>query len=219
HQDAIKKGMEFRDAANTQYWEVPYLPIDPADVGRTYGAVIRVNSQSGKGGVAYLLKAKKGFDLPKRLQIEFSPIIQKHADDSGKELTADDIYAAFHDAYLAEGRLAYLDHETTKIARGSPVVRLRGLVRRDGVETAIEGEGNGPVAALVHALDVLDGVKIEVLDYASHALSSGEDASAASYVEARIDGGPPLWGVGVAESTTVANLKAVIGAVNRGRGG
>ena len=217
HQDAIKKGVEFRAVANAERWEVPYLPIDPADVGRSYEAVIRVNSQSGKGGVAYLLKAEKGLDLPKRLQIEFSPVIQKLADDGGGELTADDIYAAFAATYLADGRLVYRDHRTEATARGSQMRRLDGVVRRDGADVAVSGEGNGPIAAFVQALKTLEGVDIEVLDFVQHAVGAGEDATAAAYIEARVGQGQPVWGVGVDANITAACLKAVVSAVNRPR--
>ena len=217
HQDAIKKGMEFRETANTRFWEVPYLPIDPQDVGRSYEAVIRVNSQSGKGGVAYLMKAEKGFDLPRKLQVEFSPIIQGIADETGKELTADLIYAAFARTYLGEnGRFVFLDHETEAEARGSEIRLLRGHLKRDGQEIEIAGKGNGPIAAFVHALEgVADGVDIRVLDFVQHAVGAGEDATAAAYIEASVKGGPPKWGVGVHPNITVASLRAVVSAVNR----
>jgi 2-isopropylmalate synthase len=211
HQDAIKKGF---DALPADYdvWEVPYLPIDPKHVGRSYEAVIRVNSQSGKGGVAYIMKAEHGLDLPRRLQIEFSSAIQNITEDTGTEIAPADMWATFQSEYLPEEpSVSLLTHEATTRDGGSTIT-AQLLV--DGEHRTVTGEGNGPIAAFVHALQKDMGLDIEVLDYAEHAISAGTDAKAVAYVEARSDEGI-RWGVGMDESILTASLKAVLGAVNR----
>ncbi len=212
HQDAIKKGLEALPPG-APVWEVPYLPIDPKHVGRTYEAVIRVNSQSGKGGVAYIMKAEHGLDLPRRLQIEFSATIQKITEDTGTEISPEDMWKAFAGEYLPERpRVELLDHATRTTADGAAVearVRVAGEVR------TIRGEGNGPIAALVHALKGDLGLSIEVLDYAEHALNSGTDASAVAYIEARDPDGQVRWGVGIDTSILTASLRAVLSATVR----
>ncbi|QHT56128.1 2-isopropylmalate synthase [Cellulomonas sp. H30R-01] len=228
HQDAIKKGLTAMEATAARerktvddlVWAVPYLPIDPKDVGRSYEAIIRVNSQSGKGGISYLMKSEKDLDLPRRLQIEFSQVVQKHTDEHGTEVTADELWRIFEDEYLPVepgsatppwGRLKLRGTRATSSEDG-PDSLVVDLVDRGEVRTH-EGSGNGPVAAFV---DVLRGIGIDVavLDYAEHALSSGGDASAAAYVECAI-GEQILWGVGIDPSITTASLKAIISAVNR----
>ncbi|MET7298449.1 2-isopropylmalate synthase [Embleya sp. NPDC005575] len=224
HQDAIKKGLEVleRDAAEAGKpveeldWAVPYLPIDPKDVGRTYEAVIRVNSQSGKGGVAYVLKADHKMDLPRRAQIEFSRIIQTKTDAEGGEVTPAQIWATFQDEYLPTpdapwGRLELHGHRTVSGENGKDVLTVEMGV--DGVVQALEAIGNGPIDAFVRALSEL-GFDARVLDYSEHAMSGGEDARAAAYVECAVDG-RVLWGVGVDENIVRASLKAVVSAVNR----
>ena len=226
HQDAIKKGLERMesDAAKQGvgvddiHWAVPYLPIDPRDIGRTYEAVIRVNSQSGKGGVAYLLKAERHLDLPRRLQIEFSRVVQREADALGTEMTADDIWQIFEDEYLPSpdpakkwGRFALHGTRTSSADAGPDT--LSADITDAGVPVTIEGTGNGPVAAFVAAL-ATRGVEVDVLDYAEHAMTAGGDANAASYVECQL-GDQVLWGVGIDPSITTATLKAIISAVNR----
>jgi 2-isopropylmalate synthase len=228
HQDAIKKGFEAMatDAAargvtvDELEWAVPYLPVDPKDLGRTYEAVIRVNSQSGKGGVAYLLKTDHALDLPRRLQIEFSGVVQAKTDAEGGEVSSDEIWRAFRDEYLPApadhpeekwGRFELLSVRTASELDGSLALTV-GL--RDGEErVAVEGKGNGPIDAF---LDVLrrNGADVRVLDYSEHALSSGGDAHAAAYVECVVDG-VTLWGVGIDGDISTASLKAVISAVNR----
>ncbi len=227
HQDAIKKGLERMEAdaarqgvsVDDLVWGVPYLPIDPRDVGRSYEAVIRVNSQSGKGGVAYLLKAEHHLDLPRRLQIEFSRVVQREADASGLEMTAADIWRIFEDEYLPAtdpakkwGRFALQGTRATSSDTGPDT--LAADIADAGTPVTIEGSGNGPVDAFAAALGTR-GVRVEVLDYAEHALTSGGDAKAASYVECQI-GDQILWGVGIDPSITTATLKAIISAVNRG---
>jgi 2-isopropylmalate synthase len=226
HQDAIKKGLERMedDAARKGVtvadleWAVPYLPIDPKDVGRSYEAVIRVNSQSGKGGVAYLLKSERHLDLPRRLQIEFSRVVQSAADASGAEMTADAIWQIFEDEYLpatdpskAWGRFSLQGTRASSSDTGPDT--LSADVVDGGEFLTIEGSGNGPVDAFVAAMGTR-GVKVEVLDYAEHALTAGGDSKAAAYVECQI-GEDILWGVGIDPSITTASLKAIISAVNR----
>ncbi|MFJ6214648.1 2-isopropylmalate synthase [Streptomyces sp. NPDC092296] len=224
HQDAIKKGLEALevDAAAAGHsvdqhpWGVPYLPIDPKDVGRSYEAVIRVNSQSGKGGIAYVLKNDHRMDLPRRMQIEFSRIIQAKTDAEGGEVTPDAIWAIFEDEYLPTpdapwGRIALRSAQQLSTSDGRDALTVEAVV--GGVETTLTGSGNGPVSAFVNALAEA-GVDVRVLDYAEHAMSEGGDAQAAAYVECAV-GGRVLWGVGVDGNTVRASLKAVISAVNR----
>ena len=210
HQDAIKKGLEALEDGSA--WEVPYLPIDPKHVGRTYEAVIRVNSQSGKGGIAYIIKAEHGLDLPRRLQIEFSSTIQKITEDTGTVISPAEMWEAFTALYLpATGPLQLVTYETHTTNDGA---RVAAELDVDGVRRRIAGEGNGPVAALVHALRAL-GIQLEVLDYAEHALTAGTDAAAAAYVEARDADGQVRWGVGIDTSILTASLRAVLSAASR----
>jgi 2-isopropylmalate synthase len=211
HQDAIKKGME---ALPPDYaaWEVPYLPIDPKHVGRSYEAVIRVNSQSGKGGVAYIMKTEHGMDLPRRLQIEFSRCIKVITEGSGTEITVEEMWEAFAAEYLpATPRVRLAGYDTTS-SDGNVTVRAR--LAAGGTETAISGEGNGPISALVHALRRDLGIVVEVLDYSEHALGAGEEATAVAYVEIRSQG-DVRWGVGMDPNITTASMKAVLGALER----
>lgn len=251
HQDAIKKGIENRErlAQNKQLnldeipWAVPYIPIDPKDIGANYESVIRVNSQSGKGGIAYILKSKHNLDLPKRLQIEFSSIVQKYADSSGKELIDSVIYSLFCDEYLpvdevkkysgitvsnnsqisnmhfdqlsAWGRLKILSM-TGSVNEFSDETVLKVKVNDRGNIEELSGVGNGPMDAFVSAISRLtdDLGEVQILDYFEHALSSGQDAMAVAYVECRV-GNDNLWGVGIDPSTTKASLKAIVSAINR----
>jgi 2-isopropylmalate synthase len=216
HQDAIKKGFEalYSGPGGEDYevWEVPYLPIDPKHVGRTYEAVIRVNSQSGKGGVAYIMKAEHGFDLPRRLQIEFSKAIQHITEDTGTEISPAAMWDQFRGEYLPDDpAIALVGHEITT---GDAGAKVTAQLLVDGEHHTVMGEGNGPIAAFVHALQHDLGIHVEVVDYAEHAISAGSDAQAAAYVEVRTDDGI-RWGVGVDPSILAASLKAVLGAVNR----
>ncbi|WP_433254315.1 2-isopropylmalate synthase [Streptosporangium sp. CA-135522] len=224
HQDAIKKGFEHleRDAAAAGVpveeftWAVPYLPIDPKDIGRTYEAVIRVNSQSGKGGVAYIMKADHQLDLPRRLQIEFSRVVQARTDALGGEVSPAQMFEVFTDEYLPNpvspwGRLGLLAHRT--VSRVDERDAISADLRVDGEIREVEGVGNGPISAFCDALARI-GIQVRVLDYAEHAMSAGTDAKAASYIECEI-AGEALWGVGVDANTTTASLKAIISAVNR----
>ncbi|OBY29637.1 2-isopropylmalate synthase [Mycolicibacter kumamotonensis] len=222
HQDAINKGLDQMkidaDAADADVddmlWQVPYLPIDPRDVGRTYEAVIRVNSQSGKGGVAYVMKTDHGLVLPRRLQIEFSKVIQQLTDGEGGEVTPKEMWDAFANEYLNPIRpLERMRQRVIAAETDDGTDRIEATVLIDGVETEIAGAGNGPLAAFVDALAQVD-VHVHVLDYSEHAMSAGEEAQAAAYVEAKI-GESVVWGVGIASSITTASLRAVVSAVNR----
>ncbi|MRX42464.1 2-isopropylmalate synthase [Agromyces kandeliae] len=228
HQDAIKKGFEAMEAkaadrgvsVDDLAWAVPYLPVDPKDIGRNYEAVIRVNSQSGKGGVAYLLKTDHALDLPRRLQIEFSGVVQAKTDAEGGEVTSEQIWAIFTDEYLPApqerpddkwGRFELLSMRSESDLTGEVRVRV-GL--RDGEERVdADGSGNGPVAAFLSVL-AAEGVDVRVLDYSEHAMSAGGDAIAAAYVECQVEG-RTLWGVGIDADISTASLKAVVSAVNR----
>jgi 2-isopropylmalate synthase len=223
HQDAIKKGFDHlnRDAAAAGVdvddftWEVPYLPIDPKDVGRSYEAVIRVNSQSGKGGVAYIMKTENGLDLPRRLQIEFSRVVQHHTDVEGGEVDAKTMWSYFAEEYLERTnplRLIRTRFETPEEA-DSVFDQVSAVLVSGGEEQTVTGTGNGPVAAFCAALGDA-GHDVRVLDYVEHALSAGGDARAAAYLECAI-GGQVVWGVGIDSSITTASLKAVVSAVNR----
>ena len=223
HQDAIKKGFEALEAEAEQAgvpfaeypWAVPYLPIDPHDVGRTYEAVIRVNSQSGKGGVAYVMKAEHQLDLPRRLQIEFSRVIQGHTEAEGGEVSPPRMWEIFSAEYLAEGPLALLDHQTSSVVEAKHV--LTAEISADGRDRQVEGVGNGPISAFCDALASV-GVTARVLDYTEHALTEGTDAQAAAYVECET-GGQVFWGVGIDTNTVTASMRAVLSAVNRSRRG
>jgi 2-isopropylmalate synthase len=222
HQDAIKKGFEAYEADAAAAgadvaefrWAVPYLPIDPRDVGRTYEAVIRVNSQSGKGGVAYIMKAEHHLELPRRLQIEFSRVIQARTDAEGGEVTPAQMWDAFAAEYLSAGAVTLQAHRTSSVVDAKDAVTAEVSV--DGQAREIEGVGNGPISAFCDALGSL-GIGVRVLDYTEHALSAGSDAQAAAYVECEV-GGQTRWGVGVDTNTVTASLRAVLSAVNRARG-
>jgi 2-isopropylmalate synthase len=211
HQDAIKKGMECLPP-DYAAWEVPYLPIDPKHVGRSYEAVIRVNSQSGKGGVAYIMKNEHGMDLPRRLQIEFSRCIKIITEGSGTEISAEEMWDAFAAEYLPATQRTNLAGYDTTSSDGNVTVRAR--LATAGTTTTISGEGNGPISALVHALRRDMGIEVEVLDYAEHALGAGEEATAVAYVEVRSHN-EVRWGVGMDPNITTASMKAVLSALER----
>ena len=213
HQDAIKKGFEALAKRNDDLWEVPYLPIDPKDLGRTYEAVIRVNSQSGKGGVAYVLKTDHGLDLPRGLQIEFSKCVQEVADRTGKELTSADIWSLFQDTYQRDG-IRLVSYRLLPEPRAGER-RIAATIAVDGVERRIEGVGNGPIAAFVAALSRECDIELEVLDYHEDAVGAGADAQAAAYVQIRGNGAGTLYGVGIDGDIVTASLKAVASAATR----
>ncbi|AOW25224.1 2-isopropylmalate synthase [Sphingomonas melonis TY] len=214
HQDAIKKGFAAREQQNDEAWEVPYLPIDPADLGRSYEAVIRVNSQSGKGGVAWVIEQDKGLKLPKRLQADFSRHVQALADETSRELGAADIWGRFEATYLPrEGdRFVLRDYEE----RGTAGDRLFvGRVAVDGEERSISGRGNGLISGVIAALSETTGPDLDVVDYSEHAIGHGADAQAAAYVECRTADGRTVFGVGLDTDIATASVRAVLSAANR----
>ena len=216
HQDAIKKGFEALKSSNSKQWEVPYLPIDPADLGRSYEAIIRVNSQSGKGGVAYVLKADYGLDLPRGLQIEFSRTIQGIADKTGKEIMPRLIWDTFRAEYLERDTpLKFLDHSTWPSRDKGGSRDIDAEIVDQGQARRIQGKGNGPIAAYVDALARHAGVALKVKDYHEHAVGGGADATAVAYIEAETAGGDTVWGVGMDPNIVAASLKAVTSAANR----
>jgi 2-isopropylmalate synthase len=220
HQDAIKKGLAERAtnvARGNPVWDVPYLPIDPADVGRTYDAVIRVNSQSGKGGIAYLLERDFGLALPRLLQIEFSQVIQKITDATGKELAPADIRAAFEREYIAAtAPVAYTGHRAQHNVADGTIEQLSAHMLIDGKESVLTGAGNGPIDAFVHALREDGGFDIHVQNYHEHGVGAGEDATAVAYVQLRVGTEQTVYGVGLDPNIVTATLRAVVSAVNRG---
>jgi 2-isopropylmalate synthase len=224
HQDAIKKGFEHleRDAQaagktiDQMLWAVPYLPIDPKDIGRSYEAVIRVNSQSGKGGVAYMMKNEHSLDLPRRLQIEFSQVVQAKTDSEGGEINPDQMWGIFEDEYLPTESAPWGRFRLRGLSQSSSLgedVKLVAEITDRGAGHTLNGTGNGPIAAFCNAI-ASHGVSVQVLDYYEHALSAGGDASAAAYLECTIDG-ETFWGVGIDPNTTTASLKAIVSAINR----
>jgi len=220
HQDAINKGFDWlrRDAAEAGVevdeftWAVPYLPIDPKDLGRTYEAVIRVNSQSGKGGVAYIMRTEHHLDLPRRLQIEFSGVVQRHTDDEGGEVTPEQMWSIFAAEYLSRPA-PRIDVSRYAVSTVDGKVELVASGVVNGEPRELTGLGNGPIDAFVHALSNVD-IAVRVLDYAEHALSAGGDAEAVAYVEAEVNG-EQRWGVGMDRNIVTASLRAVASAVNR----
>jgi 2-isopropylmalate synthase len=217
HQDAIKKGLNDLRNSNQEIWEVPYLPIDPSDVGRSYEAVIRINSQSGKGGVAYLLEKDHGLSMPRRLQIEFSQVVQKIADETGKEISPSDIWQTFQDTYLNEsGDFLFLKHHiNSQVSKeGIQMDELEVLLRNGNEEVSIKGSGNGPIDALIDALNKNLNIDISITDYHQHAVSSGSDAKAVAYSEILYKD-QSVWGIGMHQNTVIAGYVSVINGLNR----
>ncbi|MDQ7969552.1 MAG: 2-isopropylmalate synthase [Oxalicibacterium faecigallinarum] len=207
HQDAIKKG--FTKQQKDAIWEVPYLPVDPADLGRSYDAVIRVNSQSGKGGMAYLLEQEFGLVLPRRLQIEFSRVVQRVTDETGKEVVAGDIHTIFKNEYVdAVTPYRYVSHH---MQDDGGDITIKVDLQKDGKPLTVTGKGNGPIDAFVDAL----GLDVKIMDFHEHAIGSGADANAASYIELRVNGGQTHFGVGIDSNIMTASFRAVLSAVNR----
>jgi 2-isopropylmalate synthase len=219
HQDAINKGFKALQASNSKVWEVPYLPIDPADLGRTYEAIIRINSQSGKGGIAYILKSDYGIDMPRLLQVEFSKVIQQIADETGKEILPSLIWETFRKEYLENRTPVDFASHTTVPDSDHPDLRLIDAeVTYNGSKRKISGRGNGPIAGYVDALGKNCGIQIKVRDYHQHATGAGSDAQAVSFIEAETGEGRVLWGVGMDANIVTASLKAVTSAANRSVG-
>ena len=217
HQDAIKKGLNDLRTSNKETWEVPYLPIDPNDVGRSYEAVIRINSQSGKGGVAYLLEKDHGLSMPRRLQIEFSQVIQKIADETGKEISPSTIWKTFQETYLNEaGNFYFLQHHINSHANkdGVQMDELEIKIKKGDEEISINGSGNGPIDALIDALKQNLNIDISVADYHQHAISSGSDAKAVAYSEILYKE-QSVWGIGIHQNTVIAGFVSVINGLNR----
>ena len=217
HQDAIKKGLTEMRNSNEEIWAVPYLPIDPQDVGRSYEAVIRINSQSGKGGVAYLLEKDHGLSMPRRLQIEFSQVIQKIADETGKEISPSDIWDTFQDTYLADsGKYEFIDHSVSSTANkdGIQTDEIDIGLNLNGKKISISGSGNGPIDAMINALKNDLELELKISDYHQHAISSGSDAKAVAYSEI-ISGRESFWGVGIHQNTVIAGLESIISGLNR----
>ena len=217
HQDAIKKGLTEMRNSNQEIWEVPYLPIDPQDVGRSYEAVIRINSQSGKGGVAYLLEKDHGLSMPRRLQIEFSQVIQKVADDSGKEISPSDVWEKFQSTYLNDsGAYEFIEHNINSHANadGTQSDEIKIGLKVNSQIISIEGMGNGPIDAMIDALKNHFSMDIKISDYHQHAISSGSDAKAVAYSELLLNG-QSVWGVGIHQNTVIAGLQSVISGLNR----
>jgi len=217
HQDAIKKGLTEIRNSNQKIWEVPYLPIDPKDVGRSYEAVIRINSQSGKGGVAYLLEKDHGLSMPRRLQIEFSQVIQKLADESGKEISPSDIWNNFQDTYLTKsGNYEFLEHNINSKANndGTQSDQIELSLLSNSKKISIKGSGNGPLDAMIDAIKKDLDIDLKISDYHQHAISSGSDAQAVAYSEL-IFKDKSVWGVGIHQNTVIAGLESVISGLNR----
>lgn len=214
HQDAIKKGFAAQEARNDAFWEVPYLPIDPADLGRSYEAVIRVNSQSGKGGFAWVLEQDQGLKLPKRMQAHFSKHVQELADSEGRELHADDIWNVFQKVYRLNTPQHYqlVDYEETRAANGDRI--FAGTISVNGQGQSVSGRGNGLISSVIATLGASFGLSLEVADYSEHAMGRGTDVRAAAYVECRTPEGRTVWGVGIDEDVATASVRAVLSAAN-----
>jgi 2-isopropylmalate synthase len=213
HQDAIKKGFAERANKGLGHWDVPYLTIDPKDIGREYREVIRVNSQSGKGGVAYLLESEFGIELPKEMQREFGPIANDEVDRLGREVSAAELKAMFWKEYIERDKPWRLKSFETGSKNG--VVRCRVKLLRDGKTVEISGEGNGPLAALVHGFGKAGVPRFEITAYSEHALSSGEEAAAIAYIQIKLADGRTHWGAGVDTNIELASVRAVLSALNR----
>jgi 2-isopropylmalate synthase len=214
HQDAIKKGFAAFAASGRARWEVPYLAVDPKDIGRTYDTVVRVNSQSGKGGVAYVLDAAHGLDLPRALQADFSRVIQARAEASGGEIAPDELRAAFEDAYVRPGRLRLAEYVTTNDGVAGTPCTIDATLTDGAVSRTVYGDGTGPIDAFVDALQRAFGIGVHVRDFHEHALRAGEDAAAVAYVLLAVDG-EVRWGVGIDQNIVTSSLAAIVAAVGR----
>ena len=214
HQDAIKKGFAAQEQRNDEIWNVPYLPIDPRDLGRDYEAVIRVNSQSGKGGIAWILEQDHGLKLPKRLQANFSRTVQELADETSRELSSEDIWAAFQKRYHIDGSGKYSLVDYDERATGGERIFVGKVKGPDG-EISVSGRGNGLISSVVDAVSSALGITLEIIDYSEHALGSGKDAQAAAYIECKTGDGKEFYGVGINSDVATASVEALLSAVNR----
>jgi 2-isopropylmalate synthase len=216
HQDAIRKGFAVQEQRNDGIWDMPYLPIDPADLGESYEAVIRVNSQSGKGGIAWVLEQTHGLKLPRRFQIDFSRKIQDITDASSRELSSAEIWDAFQTSYHLNGEQKYglIEYEQTGPVRSGASRTFVGRISHDGVEASVVGHGNGLISSAVKALNDRYGLDLDVVDYAEHALKQGSDGQAAAYVEVRTSDDRHVFGVGIDDDVATASVKAVLSAAN-----
>ncbi|AZI37593.1 2-isopropylmalate synthase [Caenibius tardaugens NBRC 16725] len=215
HQDAIKKGFSANERQNDEYWRVPYLPIDPADLGRSYEAVIRVNSQSGKGGFAWVLEKDQGLKLPKRMQAHFSKRVQHLADELGRELNGDDIWQVFRETYFVQiekRRFQLVDYDENRASDGTRL--FSGTIKVDGQEHRVSGRGKGLISSVLATLKDAFGLELEVADYSEHALGTGTDARAAAYLECLMPDGSTVWGVGIDEDVAAASVRAIVSAAN-----
>ncbi|RKF18389.1 2-isopropylmalate synthase [Altericroceibacterium spongiae] len=215
HQDAIKKGFEAQEQRNDEYWRVPYLPIDPADLGRNYEAVIRVNSQSGKGGFAWVLEQNQGLKLPKKLQADFSKHVQRVADEMSRELNNEDIWQVFRETYFVKvdkRRFRLVDYDEGRAADGTRV--FSGTIEVDGQAQRVSGRGKGLIGSVLSTIRDTFGVELEVTDYSEHALTQGTDAMAATYLECRLPSGHTIWGVGIDGDVATASVRAILSAAN-----
>ncbi|WP_026261247.1 2-isopropylmalate synthase [Kiloniella laminariae] len=216
HQDAIKKGMTALKASNEDLWEVPYLPIDPQDIGRSYEAIIRINSQSGKGGVAYIMQNDYHMELPKALQVDFSKRIQNIAETTGKEITPEVIWETFDESYLRWSTpLQFKNHTTVPDTHAAEIRHLTAQINFNDEARQITGKGNGPVAGFINAVAENLGVRLTVEDYHQHSLTHGSDAKAVAYLELKTDDGQTVWGIGIDSNTTVASIRAIVSATNQ----
>ena len=213
HQDAIHKGLAALEKTGATTWEVPYLPIDPADVGRQYEPLIRINSQSGKGGVAYLLENEYGIVLPKEMQREFGPIANDEVDRLGREVSGAELKGMFWREYIERAAPWQLEGFETESRDGK--VRCRARLLRDGKPVEFAGEGNGPLAALVHGFSTAGVPRFEIANYSEHALSAGEEAAAIAYIQIKHSNGRSRWGSGVDTNIELASVRAVLSALNR----
>jgi 2-isopropylmalate synthase len=213
HQDAIRKGLHEWKEGKREHWDVPYLTIDPTDIGREYREIIRVNSQSGKGGVAYLLESEFGIELPKDLQREFGPIANEEVDRLGREVTGAELKAMFWREYIERNKPWHLKRFETESKNG--IVRCRAKFLHDGKPVELSGEGNGPLAALVHGFGKVGVPRFEIANYSEHALSSGEEAAAIAYIQIKHADGKTRWGAGVDTNIELASVHAVLSALNR----
>jgi len=216
HQDAIKKGFEALKQSNSGLWEVPYLPIDPKDVGRDYEAVIRINSQSGKGGIAYILEQDYGLRLPRKLQMQFSNVVQEMADRTGKEITGPDIWHAFNEEFLEQlTPYKFIEQRTLPDPHASELCNLSAIIEEKGYRLSIEGKGNGPLDAFLGALASHIGIAVQVVDYSEHSISQGNNAKAVTYLEVKTALGKTVFGVGMDANILISSLKAAVSVINR----